>query len=132
MQQFTFDPENAWDVETMWLAQDPLTMRDRITVPDQPVDVTVFRLSSECETSRESLDERIRIGPGTEVSAAFVCFRVDHLESLGRGAVYARHVGVAAIDSLDFYCAGFANAYDLTMAGRCHGTGAPPASRVCS
>jgi hypothetical protein len=31
---------------------------------------------------------------------------------------------------LDFYCAGFANAYDLTIAGRCRGTDAPPASRA--
>ena len=47
-----------------------------------------------------------------------------------RRAIYAHHAGVAAIESLDFYCAGFANAYDLTIAGRCHGTGAPPASRA--
>jgi len=47
-----------------------------------------------------------------------------------RRAIYAHHAGVAAMESLDFYCAGFANAYDLTIAGRCHGTGAPPSSRA--
>jgi len=47
-----------------------------------------------------------------------------------RRAIYAHHAGVAAIESLDFYCAGFANTYDLTIAGRCHGTGSPPASRA--
>ena len=47
-----------------------------------------------------------------------------------RRAIYAHHAGVAAIESLDFYCAGFANTYDLTIAGRCHGTGSPPASHA--
>ena len=47
-----------------------------------------------------------------------------------RRAIYAHHAGVAAKESLDYYCAGFANTYDLTIAGRCHGTGTPPTSRA--
>jgi hypothetical protein len=47
-----------------------------------------------------------------------------------RRAIYAHHAGVGPTEGLDTYCAGFANAYDLTIAGRCHGAGAPPSSRA--
>lgn len=59
--------------------------------------------------------------------------QVIHAEPPGlsdRRAIYAHHAGVGPQESLDYYCAAFANTFDLTIAGRCHGTGAAPASRA--
>ena len=44
--------------------------------------------------------------------------------------IYAHHAGVRASPELDRFCAAFTNAYDLTVAGRCHSAGAPPRTRV--
>src|SRR5262249_34335461 len=40
------------------------------------------------------------------------------------------HAGVAATPDVDEFCAGFTNAYDLTIAGRCHNSGVRPESRT--
>jgi hypothetical protein len=34
--------------------------------------------------------------------------------------IYGHHAGLAATPDLDTFCAGFTNAYDLAVAGRCH------------
>ena len=44
--------------------------------------------------------------------------------------IYAHHAGLDASPDLDRFCAGFTNAYDLTVAGRCHSVGSSPRSRV--
>lgn len=44
--------------------------------------------------------------------------------------IYAYHAGVPASPELERLCSGFTNAYDLTIAGRCHGGGVPPESRI--
>jgi hypothetical protein len=45
-------------------------------------------------------------------------------------AIYAFHAGVPASSELDNFCSGFTNAYDLTIAGRCHTATATPVSRT--
>lgn len=45
-------------------------------------------------------------------------------------AIYCYHANVAPTNDLDGFCAAFANTYDLTIAGRCHALGSPPASRA--
>ncbi len=44
--------------------------------------------------------------------------------------IYCHHAGVAATSDVDEFCAGFTNAYDLTIAGRCHNSGMRPESRT--
>lgn len=44
--------------------------------------------------------------------------------------IYAYHAGIPPTHEVDRFCAGFTNAYDLTVAGRSHSAGSPPASRV--
>lgn len=44
--------------------------------------------------------------------------------------IYAYHAGVKAIGELDEFCGGFRNAYELTIAGRCHGYGRYPSLAV--
>jgi hypothetical protein len=56
VQQFTFDPENAWDVETMWLAQDPLTMLDRNAFTR-----TAEAVTEGCQAPLGILDDRPRM-----------------------------------------------------------------------
>ena len=51
-------------------------------------------------------------------------------DRIDRRAIYAHHAGVAAIESLDFYCAGFANTYDLTDCRAVPRHRMPPASRA--
>jgi hypothetical protein len=41
-------------------------------------------------------------------------------------AIYAFHARVTATRELDAFCGGFRNAYELTIAGRCHGATRPP------
>jgi hypothetical protein len=43
--------------------------------------------------------------------------------------IYGYHAHLPASPELDRFCAGFTNAYDLTVAGRCHDTGPPPRNR---
>jgi hypothetical protein len=43
--------------------------------------------------------------------------------------IYSYHAGVDASAELDVFCQGFTNAYDLTVAGRSHKSGAAPDSR---
>lgn len=51
-------------------------------------------------------------------------------EAVDKRAIYAYHAGVTPTQALDAYSDAFLNTYDLTIAGRCHGTGTPPASRT--
>lgn len=44
-------------------------------------------------------------------------------------SIYAYHSGLAPDAELDYFCAGFTNAYDLTIAGRCHNADAKIKSR---
>lgn len=44
--------------------------------------------------------------------------------------IFAHHAGLEATPDVDAFCDGFTNAYDLTIAGRCHKSGAPPESRA--
>jgi hypothetical protein len=45
-------------------------------------------------------------------------------------AIYAYHARVEPSKGLDYLCSAFTNAYDLTIAGRCHGGASPPSSRA--
>lgn len=45
-------------------------------------------------------------------------------------AIYAYHAGLSTAPELDYFCAAFTNAYDLTIAGRCHGDTSRPESRT--
>lgn len=45
-------------------------------------------------------------------------------------AIYAHHASIAPTHDLDRFCEAFANAYDLTIAGRCHAIGPAPRSRA--
>jgi hypothetical protein len=47
-----------------------------------------------------------------------------------RRAIYAYHAALPPSADLDNFCAGFSNAYDLELAGRCHRDGPPPRSRA--
>jgi Nuclease-related domain len=44
--------------------------------------------------------------------------------------IYAFHAGFPPNETLDQYCAEFTNAYDLSVAGRCHRNGSQPHSRL--
>lgn len=44
--------------------------------------------------------------------------------------IYAHHAELPASPDLDALCAGFSNAYELTLAGRCHHSGPAPETRV--
>ncbi len=44
--------------------------------------------------------------------------------------IYCHHAGIEASPAIDHLCEGFTNAYDLTIAGRCHASGAPAVSRA--
>jgi len=44
-------------------------------------------------------------------------------------SIYAYHSGLACTPDLEYFCSGFTNAYDLTIAGRCHNTRAKLESR---
>jgi len=44
--------------------------------------------------------------------------------------IYAYHAGVDAATDLDKFCGGFTNAYDLTIAGRCHSAAANLTSKA--
>ena len=44
--------------------------------------------------------------------------------------IFAYHAGLTATPDVDAFCAGFTNAYDLTVAGRCHNSGMLPESRT--
>jgi len=44
--------------------------------------------------------------------------------------IYGYHANVPPADVLDGFCVAFTNTYDLTIAGRCHALGSPPASRA--
>jgi hypothetical protein len=50
--------------------------------------------------------------------------------NLQKRSIYAYHAGLPAAPDLDRFCVGFGNAYDLTIAGRCHASGAAPSSRL--
>src|SRR5262249_38448109 len=45
-------------------------------------------------------------------------------------SIYAYHAGLEPTDNLDYFCAGFTNAYDLTIAGRCYDSVTGPESRT--
>jgi hypothetical protein len=44
--------------------------------------------------------------------------------------IYANHAGVSPTEELDYFCAGFTNTYDLTIAGLCHGAAGGMESRT--
>lgn len=44
--------------------------------------------------------------------------------------IYCYHAGIDVSRDIDFLCEGFTNAYELTVAGRCHSSGASATSRV--
>ena len=44
--------------------------------------------------------------------------------------IYCHHAGLAITPDIDIFCSGFTNAYDLTIAGRCHSSGTVPKSRA--
>lgn len=44
--------------------------------------------------------------------------------------IYCHHAGIASSPDVDYFCEGFTNAYELTVAGRCHATSAPAISRT--
>ncbi len=46
--------------------------------------------------------------------------------ALQKREIYAFHARVDASQELDAFCGGFRNAYELTIAGRCHGATRPP------
>jgi hypothetical protein len=45
-------------------------------------------------------------------------------------SIYAYHAQAAASPELDYFCSGFTNAYDLTIAGMCHSSFVGPESRT--
>jgi hypothetical protein len=51
-------------------------------------------------------------------------------DSLQKRSIYAYHAGLQPTPDLDDFCAGFTNAYDLTVAGRCHNSTSGPESRA--
>lgn len=44
-------------------------------------------------------------------------------------SIFSYHAGIADAPELDYLCEGFNNAYELTLAGRCHTIGSPVTSR---
>ena len=44
--------------------------------------------------------------------------------------IYCYHASLVATSDVDVFCAGFTNAYDLTIAGRCYSVGTRPDSRT--
>jgi hypothetical protein len=44
--------------------------------------------------------------------------------------IYCHHAGVARLPDADYFCEAFTNAYELTVAGRCHATGTPASTRT--
>jgi hypothetical protein len=47
-----------------------------------------------------------------------------------RRRIYAHYAALPISEDLDAFCAGFTNAYDIALAGRCHKGGKPPKTRV--
>ncbi|MDP1572027.1 MAG: nuclease-related domain-containing protein [Vicinamibacterales bacterium] len=59
--------------------------------------------------------------------------RITHLTTPAgedKRQIYRHHAGVASMPDADYFCEAFTNAYELTVAGRCHGTGVPASTRT--
>src|SRR6266540_3879823 len=56
--------------------------------------------------------------------------RLSLPNTLQKRPIYCHHAGLGATSDVDVFCTGFTNAYDLTIAGRCHASGKSPESRI--
>ncbi len=59
--------------------------------------------------------------------------RITHLTTPvaeDKRLIYCHHASIASSSDADYFCEAFTNAYELTVAGRCHTTGAPAVSRT--
>jgi hypothetical protein len=69
---------------------------------------------------------------GTESLGGLTVFPIalELPDASQRRRIYAHYAELPVSEDLDAFCAGFTNAYDIALAGRCHKDGKPPKTRV--
>jgi hypothetical protein len=86
------------------------------------------------QTFSLQFEARVVLTSQTEIELpADICAVVRRMplpNSFEKRSIYAYHAGLPPTADLDYFCSGFTNAYDLTIAGRCYDSASGPESRT--